>query len=103
MVQVKKNNMKKKYTKKQICEAIAYWKKQLKSGNYKKINESLDDKCLICTYSLSPYCTGDEGWIWAMDSLDDICKAQYWIGGQESDKPGKLFYNGQEATFGDFS
>ena len=32
--------MKKKYTKKQICEAIAYWKKQLKAGNYKKIHES---------------------------------------------------------------
>ena len=32
--------MKKRYTKKQICEAIAYWKKQLRAGNYKKINES---------------------------------------------------------------
>lgn len=32
--------MKKKYTKKQIQEAINYWKKQLKLGNYKKINES---------------------------------------------------------------
>ena len=30
----------KTYTKKQICEAIAYWEKQLKRGNYKKINES---------------------------------------------------------------
>lgn len=35
--------MKRKYTKKQICEAIAYWKKQLKNGNYKKVNESIDD------------------------------------------------------------
>jgi len=32
--------MKKKYTKKQITEAIAYWQKQLKKGNYKKLNES---------------------------------------------------------------
>ena len=32
--------MKKKYTKKQITEAIAYWKKQLSTGNYLKINES---------------------------------------------------------------
>ena len=34
--------MKKQYTKKQITEAIAYWKKQLKNGNYKKVNESKD-------------------------------------------------------------
>lgn len=32
--------MKKKYTKKQIQEAINYWLKQLKLGNYKKVNES---------------------------------------------------------------
>ena len=39
--------MKKTYTKKQITEAIAYWKKQLAKGNYRKINESeaeLSDK-----------------------------------------------------------
>ena len=36
--------MKKKYTKRQIAEAIAYWKKQLKLGNYKKLNESEDQK-----------------------------------------------------------
>ena len=30
----------KKYTKKQITEAITYWKKQLRAGNYKKVNES---------------------------------------------------------------
>lgn len=29
-----------KYTKKQILEAIDYWKDQLKNKNYKKINES---------------------------------------------------------------
>ena len=33
-------NMKKKYTKKQIMESIKYWQKQLKLGNYKKLNES---------------------------------------------------------------
>lgn len=32
--------MKKTYSKKQIIEAIAYWQKQLKNGNYKKVNES---------------------------------------------------------------
>ena len=35
--------MKKKYTKKQITEAIAYWQKQLRAGNYKKVNESVND------------------------------------------------------------
>lgn len=35
--------MKKKYTKKQIQEAISYWQKQLRTGNYKKVNESYDD------------------------------------------------------------
>ena len=29
----------KQYTKKQIQEAIAYWEKQLSTGNYLKINE----------------------------------------------------------------
>ncbi len=32
--------MKKQYTKKQITEAIAYWKKQMEKGNYRKVNES---------------------------------------------------------------
>ena len=35
--------MKKKYTKKQITEAISYWQKQLRAGNYKKVNESRYD------------------------------------------------------------
>ena len=34
--------MKKKYTRKQITEAIAYWEKQLANGNYRKVNESGD-------------------------------------------------------------
>ena len=38
---VKENNMKKQYTKKQIVEAIAYWKKQLRAGNYKKLDEDI--------------------------------------------------------------
>lgn len=29
-----------KYTRKQIMESIKYWQKQLKLGNYKKLNES---------------------------------------------------------------
>lgn len=32
--------MKHKYTKKQIVEAIKYWEKQIKLGNYRKLNES---------------------------------------------------------------
>ena len=32
--------MKKQYTRKQIVESINYWKKQLKAGNYKKLDES---------------------------------------------------------------
>ena len=35
--------MKKQYTKKQIQEAISYWKKQLRAGNYKKLDESRYD------------------------------------------------------------
>ena len=35
--------MKKRYTKKQIQEAIAHWERQLEAGNYKKLNESLED------------------------------------------------------------
>ena len=34
--------MKKQYTRKQIVEAINYWKKQIRLGNYKRLNESLD-------------------------------------------------------------
>ena len=42
--------MKKRYTKKQICEAISYWKKQLK-----KLNESLDDHSLL-TRKFKEFC-----------------------------------------------
>lgn len=34
--------MKKRYTRKQIVEAINYWKKQIRLGNYKRLNESVD-------------------------------------------------------------
>lgn len=37
--------MKKLYTKRQITEAISYWEKQLKAGNYKMLNESDGDLC----------------------------------------------------------
>lgn len=36
---MKDTSMKKRYTRKQIVEAINYWKKQLRVGNYKKLNE----------------------------------------------------------------
>ena len=32
--------MKKQYTRKQIQEAISYWKKQLAKGDYRKANET---------------------------------------------------------------
>ena len=38
-----KDMTKKKYTRKYITEAIAYWEKQLRDGNYKKLDESLED------------------------------------------------------------
>ena len=31
-----------RYTRRQIQEAIAYWEKQIRLGNYRKINESAD-------------------------------------------------------------
>ena len=34
--------MKKQYTRKQITEAIAYWEKQLKARNYKRVDESVE-------------------------------------------------------------
>lgn len=39
--------MKKKYTKKQILESIKYWQKQLKLGNYKKLNEDVEEIQLL--------------------------------------------------------
>ena len=42
--------MKKQYTKKQIIEAIAYWKNQLRAGNYRKVNENTD---IVRTPSMS--------------------------------------------------
>ena len=39
----KRTTMKMKYTKRQIQESIKYWQKQLKLGNYKKLNEDVYD------------------------------------------------------------
>jgi hypothetical protein len=36
--------MKKTYTKKQITEAITYWEKQLRAGNYRKLDEGWGPK-----------------------------------------------------------
>ena len=43
--------MKKTYTKKQIQEAISYWRKQLAEGNYRKMDESLNYEDVM--YSLN--------------------------------------------------
>ena len=51
--------MKKAYTRKQIQEAISYWRKQLVKGNYRKIDEAFDraggnpydlDNCKVTGY-----------------------------------------------------
>ena len=39
--------MNKQYTKKQIIEAIAYWKKQLNIENHKKLNEDINKNTLF--------------------------------------------------------
>ena len=69
--------MKKKYTKKQITEAIAYWKKQLKAGNYKKIDESFPIACsndntgIMCyTHIYSAYNNGDEDWLFVAPNMN---------------------------------
>ena len=52
--------MKKTYTRKQIKEAISYWEKQLKAGNYRKVNEAFDYS------SDNPYSTENctaQGWV----------------------------------------
>lgn len=38
------NKSSKIYTKKQLKEAISYWKKQLAKGNYRKVNESIESE-----------------------------------------------------------
>ena len=61
---IKETKMNKKYTKKQITEAIAYWEKQLKAGNYKKVNESDGMKKVTFTdyieYDEDDFKPGDE-------------------------------------------
>ena len=38
------NKSSKIYTKKQLTEAISYWRKQLAKGNYRKVNESIESE-----------------------------------------------------------
>ena len=44
--------MKKQYTKKQITEAIVYWEKQLKTGNYRRVNEELEKNLVVTVEDL---------------------------------------------------
>ena len=60
-----------KYTKKQIAEAIAYWKKQLENCNYKKVNES-DDAASLDEYTEVCYKDIRGGKIINMSSLQKI-------------------------------
>ena len=47
--------MKKQYTRKQIVESINYWKKQLKAGNYRKVNEANTAGRLVAGLQPSPF------------------------------------------------
>lgn len=75
--------MKKQYTKKQICEAISYWKKQL--------NESFPSSCdgsetgVMCyTHHYAAYNSGDEDWLYVapnfkkfIDAFVDVANNEY--------------------------
>jgi len=63
--------MKKQYTKKQIVEAINYWKKQLRAGNYKKLNES-NDGYKYCLYYES---YGNDDTVQIFDSMEELDKS----------------------------
>ena len=72
---LKDNGMKKTYTKKQITEAIAYWQKQLKAGNYKKVNESEFRPSMVVDTGNDTYMitTNDDGERCIVpDTLDEI-------------------------------
>ena len=67
--------MKKTYTKKQIQEAINYWEKQLKAGNYKKVNESEFRPSMVVDTGNDTYMitTNDDGERCIVpDTLDEI-------------------------------
>ena len=65
--------MKKKYTKKQIQEAINYWTKQLKLGNYKKVlkeEAQPNNKSIIFGLATSDYGGGSREEI-ELDNIED--------------------------------
>ena len=64
--------MKKRYSRKHICEAIAYWKKQLR-----KLNESVDSSSKLCLQLTTADQGGgsDDGTIF--DSLDEFDQNGY--------------------------
>ena len=73
--------MKKKYTRKQILESIAYWKKQLK-----RMNESMSSHHYVVDVTSS---LGDIGEEYDADSLEDLAsqvRAKLaWMNGAEDD------------------
>lgn len=89
--------MKKKYTKKQITEAIAYWKKRL--------NESFLSTCdgttsgVMCyTHMYEAYDTGDEDWLYVapnfnkfIDAFAEVVSNEYTV---------IIFYKGKAAVAG---
>ena len=84
--------MKKQYTKKQITEAIAYWQKQLKLGNYKKVNESQtnDDG------TVKPYNVGDILWDTYEDEELEPVKVKRVIKTPHTSKYGTIYYYSYE-------
>lgn len=71
--------MKKTYTKKQITEAIAYWQKQLREGNYKKLNESFSDDQILDADQLENLSQDDLLGIIGVSSIDDILDTELTI------------------------
>ena len=67
--------MKKTYTKKQIQEAIAYWKKQLAKGNYRKVNEALQPDAGLEDYDIKVTVNGSPvECVFSPDYLDLVCQ-----------------------------
>ena len=66
----------KQYTKKQIQEAINYWKKQLSLGNYKKLNEdeNVYDENQRDEYGF----TRDDTDVFLFDIIDGTGKKKKW-------------------------
>ena len=94
--------MKKRYTKKQIMESIAYWKKQLKM---KSLNESSftcdpdeNQACACYSYLHQAYESGDEANLHIGPNLKSVCNGMF----EPYVNDGAniiISYNGNEANY----